>query len=181
MACSQVLKSIINDCAPSVGGVRIVYVANHSDIQSIQVTEGQVVGITMAGSAKFKKFTFRKNTASMTSTLAVDPTTGNTVTTDVTMSFLKQDTQKRLALSALALSELAVIVVDNNGLAWYLGEMIPAEVSAATGETGTAFSDRNGYSVTIQSVGGDFPMEVKTSQGSTSDSTYVHLDELVEE
>lgn len=182
MPCSQImLKSILNDCERSIGGLKVVYAINYDSVTSVKVTDGQIVGITLKNTDKFKKFEFRKGTSSMTSTLNIDVTNGNSVSTDVTMSFLKQETTKRLAVSALALSEIAMIVVDANGTHWYLGRELPVTASAGTGETGTQFSDGNRYSITLQDVSSDFPYEVKVTGDSTSDDEYVKMSEIVED
>ena len=35
MACAQTLNGIINDCAPSMGGIVEAYIANHADVASV--------------------------------------------------------------------------------------------------------------------------------------------------
>lgn len=160
MACSQSLTSIINDCAKSIGGLKIVYAANYSDVTATVGTGGMIDSITMNGTAKFKKFEFRKNTAYMTTTLNVDAANGNSFSTDVYLSFLKQDTAKRLAVSALAIGDLVLIVQDANGHYWYLGYQLPVTASAGGAESGTAFTDGNRYTITLQDVSSDFPYEI---------------------
>lgn len=182
MPCSQImLKSIVNDCERSLGGLKIVYAINYDSVTSVKVTDGKVVGITLKNTDKFKKFEFRKNTASMTSTLNVDVTNGNSVSTDVSLSFLKQETTKRLAVSALALSEIAMIVVDANGTHWYLGRELPVTASAGGAESGTSFTDGNRYTITLQDVASDFPYEVKVDGDNTSDDEYVKMSEIIED
>lgn len=180
MTCSQTLISIANDCAKSLGGLRVVYIANYDDIQSLEVSDGKITGISMVGGAKFKKFEFRKNTASMTSTFNVDATNGTSVSTDVSLSFLKQETQKRLAVNALAIGDLVMIVMDANGLCWYLGKDFPVNASAGGAESGTAYTDSNRYTITLQDTSLELPFEVKTSGDTTGDNDYVKLSEIVE-
>ena len=78
MSCSQLLNGIAADCQTNVGGVREVYIANYSDVTAIEVDDSSnmIKTITMADTAKFKKYSFKKNTSSMTSTLNVDPANG---------------------------------------------------------------------------------------------------------
>lgn len=180
MACSQTLTSIVNDCSRSIGGLRVVYAANYDDVASIEVADGKITKITMADGQKFKKFEFRKNTASMTSTLNVDANNGNSISTDVSLSFLKQETQKRIAISALAMGDLVMIVLDANGIYWYLGKDYPVTASAGGAESGTAFTDANRYTVTLQDISYDFPFEIKTSRDTTGDSDYVDITSITE-
>ena len=56
MACAQTLNGIINDCAPSMGGIVEAYIANFADVTGVTVTDNKVSAVTMASSAKFKKY-----------------------------------------------------------------------------------------------------------------------------
>lgn len=164
MACAQTLNGIINDCAPSMGGIVEAYIANHSDVSAVTVTDGKVTAITMATSAKFKKYAFPRNTGSLTSNYTIDDTTGaKFVVSDLVLQFNRMETSKRIEISALAQGELAVIVKDSNGAFWYLGKDAPVKASAGDGLTGTARADRNGYSVTLQDNSLELPLEVQES------------------
>lgn len=161
MACLQTLNGIALDCTNSIGGIREVYIANYADIVSQTVTDGKISALTLAtGAAGFKKYEFRRNTASMTSTLNVDATNGNSVSTDLVLSFLKQETDKRIEISALSIGELAVIVKDANGLYWYLGKDMPVGASAGGAESGTTYTDGNRYTITLQDNSLDYPFEM---------------------
>jgi len=160
MACSQTLNGITLDCSPSLGGIKMVYIANYDDVAGTTITDDAISAISMSGTAKFHKYNFRRNTASMTSTLNVDATNGNTVSTDVVLSFLKQETAKRIEIAALSIGELVVVVEDANGKLWYLGKDLPVTASAGGAETGTAFTDGNRYTITLQDNSLSYPYEV---------------------
>lgn len=156
----------------------MVYIANYSDVSGITITDGEVTAITMASGQTFSKYYFRRNTASMTSTLNVDVTNGSTVSTDVVLSFLRQETAKRLEISALSIGELILLVEDANGKVWYLGKDMPVMASAGGAESGTAYTDGNRYTITLQDNSMDYPYEVKTAPSSGSDTNYVNLDTI---
>ena len=163
MSCSQVLNGIAADCQTNVGGVREVYIANYSDVSAIEVDEvsNMIKTITMADSAKFKKYAFKKNTSSMTSTLNVDPANGiNFVQTDLSLVFAKQETVKRMEIAKLSLGELRVIVLDANGKYWFLGQEEFVSATAGTAETGTNRSDGNKYTITLTDYSASYPYEV---------------------
>lgn len=180
MSCIQTLNGIQVDCEPSMGGLRVVYIANYADVASYEINDGQITTITMADSKKFKTYAFRRNTANMTSTLAVDPTNGASVSTDVVLSFLKQDTQKRIEISALSIGELVMIVEDANGRFWFLGKDMPVMASAGGAESGTAYTDGNRYTITLQDNSKDYPFEVKTGPATSGDTQYVDIDSITE-
>lgn len=180
MACSQLLTGIKNDCSRSIGGLATVFIANYDDVKSVTDKDGKIVKIEMNDDKKFFKFEFRRNTASMTSTLNVDATNGNSVSTDVELSFIRQETAKRLAVSALSVGEVAMIVKDANGLYWYLGKDLAVTASAGGAESGTAYTDGNRYTITLQDNSIDYPYEVKVEAETSGDSEYVNLSEIVE-
>ena len=163
MACSQVLNGIAADCQTNVGGVREVYIANYGDVTTIEVDDSSnmIKTITMADSAKFKKYAFKKNTSSMTSTLNVDPANGvNFVQTDLSLVFAKQETVKRMEIAKLSLGELRVIVLDANGKYWFLGQEEFVSATAGTAETGTNRQDGNRYTITLTDYSSSYPYEV---------------------
>lgn len=180
MACIQTLQGISLDCQGSMGGLKSVAIANHSDVTSVKIVDDMITNIVLADGKKFKQYNFRKNTASMTSTLNADVTTGSSVSTDVVLSFLRQDTAKRVEMSALSLGELVMIVTDANGKSWYLGKDMPVTASAGTGESGTAFSDANRYEITLQDTSLTWPFEIRTEPETTGSSEYVNLDALID-
>ena len=163
MSCSQLLNGIAADCQTNVGGVREVYIANYSDVTTIEVdeTSNMIKTITMSDTAKFKKYAFKKNTSSMTSTLNVDPANGiNFVQTDLALVFAKQETVKRMEIAKLSLGELRVIVLDANGKYWFLGQEEFVSATAGTAETGVNRTDGNKYTITLTDYSSSYPYEV---------------------
>ena len=164
MNCSQTLAGIAMDCATSQGGIKEVYIANYADVNSVTVAENEITQIELVSGAKFKKYQFRKQTGSMTSTLNVDETAGiNYVSTELSLVFTKMETAKRIEISALAQGHLAVIVKDSNNMYWYLGKDDYVSASAGSANTGTAKGDSNNYSITLKDESDTFPYLVKES------------------
>lgn len=163
MACNQTLSGIAASCDTNVGGIREVYIANFSDVTAVEVdtTSNMIDTITMASSAKFKKYFFKKNTSSLTSTLNVDPAQGiNFVQSDLSMVFAKQETTKRMEIAKLSLGELRVIVKDANGKYWFLGYEEFVAATSGTAETGVNRTDGNKYTITLTDYSSSYPYEV---------------------
>ena len=164
MACTQTLSGLAADCAGNIGGIKNVYLANFADVTAITVTTNQISAITMASTKKFKKYAFKRGTGSMSSTLNVDATAGtNYVSTDLVLQFNRMETTKRVEMTALAQGELVAIVEDMNGKFWYLGYDEPVSASAGDGQTGTARSDGNRYTLTLQDVSQTWPIETAST------------------
>lgn len=179
MNCVQILHGTTVDCAPALGGIKKIYIANYADIASIEVEKDKIVSINMANTAKFYTYSFRKGQASFTSTLNVADGGASSVSTDISITFNRMDTDKRVEMSALTVGELAVIAIDGNGTAWFMGKDFPVVASAGTGETGANFSDANQYTITLQDTSLTFPYEVKITKDTTSDDKYVDLETIV--
>lgn len=175
MACNQTISGLVNDCATSKGGVVEVYLVNYDDVTDVTVATNKITGITMASGAKFKRYYFRPGTSSMTSTLNLDVAAGvNFVQTTLTMLFSRMETTKRVEMSALAVNDLRGIVKDSNGVYWLLGEEEPMIANAGDGQTGTARTDANRYSVTLEDNNSTFPKEILIGSGG------VDLDSIIE-
>lgn len=160
MACSTVLTGIALDCA-NAGGIKKVYIAPIADVSAVTVTAGAVSAITMIATKKFKEYSFRKNTASLTKTATKDDAAGTSfVTSEVALRFAKMDNAKRTEMQALLTGNVYVIVLDNNGEYWFLGYDSYCSASAATGESGTSLGDANQYTINLSAETVEFPQTV---------------------
>ena len=160
MACSTVLTGIALDCA-NAGGIKKVYIAPIADVSNVTVAAGAVSAITMKDTKKFKEYSFRKNTASLTKTATKDDAAGTSfVTSEVALRFAKMDNAKRTEMQALLTGNVYVIVLDNNGEYWFLGYDSYCSASAATGESGTSLGDANQYTINLSAETVEFPQTV---------------------
>lgn len=164
MPCLQTLSGLAKDCAANMGGIVEALIANFADVSSVSVTDNQISTISMASSAKFKRYSFAKNTGNLTSTYNLDPASGvRYVSSELLLQFNRMETAKRVEITALALGDLVVIVKDANGKYWYLGKDAPVNASAGDGQTGTARGDANRYTITLQDESLEMPYEVDPS------------------
>lgn len=158
--CPQTLAGIALDCTTSQGGIKAVWMADYNDVTPT-MSEDKV---KVTDTSKFKKFEFRRGTSTMTSTLTADETTGvNYVTTELSLVFTRMDTQKRIEMAALSVGQMAAIVLDSNGVYWYLGYDDYVSASAGGAETGTAKGDRNAYTITLKTESATYPYEVDST------------------
>lgn len=158
MACSITLKGIQKDCKHNIGGVRKIWIAAYTK-GTTTVDSGKISAISNV--ADFKGYEFTKNTASMTSTLNKDLANGTSyVNTEVIVQFNRMETEKRLEVETLSIGDLQIIVLDNNGIYWFLGNDAPVEASAGTAQTGTAKSDGNFYNLTFTDESFEYPYEI---------------------
>lgn len=172
MACNpQSFNGLKANCDANRGGVTVVYIANRSDVTGIELSTPKndtISSITMRDTTKFKAYHFKKGAASFTSTFTLDNANGvNFVTTVLSIDFAKMESSKRIEMQALALGEMAVIVLDANGTYWYLGYNEPVYASAGTGETGANRTDVNKYSIELTDESESLPYEVEKTALAT--------------
>lgn len=158
--CESLVAMTTDICQPSLGGIKRVWLADYAeDAVSESGISADVITAFKEG-VTWLPYTFRKNTGSMTSTANFSDEGGNYVSTELVLSFSKMETAKRLAMNALLLGQAMAIVEDANGKRWFLGKDNPVTATAGAGETGTAKSDANRYTITLTDESLLFPMEV---------------------
>jgi len=146
----QATSNIELGCAGSVGGV-----------YKLHVLSGEVTGTTLNGDGAYTSiagtgatytFEVQKQTSNLVETFNISLENGTTYFEQVTTAvFNKIDQDKRNQLKLLSRNrQIVLFVEDNNGTIYYLGsDFDGGYMSAGSAETGTAFGDRNGYSVSI--------------------------------
>lgn len=166
MACNSYTLTGLNTICKesSFGGVKEVLIALHDDVASTAVdSTTHLLTPTMVSGKKFSQYKLLKSTSSLTSTLNTSETSSSYFTNEVTLQFMKMETQKRIEIMALMMSACAVIVKDANDKYWYLGKDNYVECSAGSATTGTASSDANHYELTLTDTSAELPFEVDSS------------------
>lgn len=168
MSCANIKNFTYDACQGNIGGIKKIWVANYVENATSYPTTGDTEGIiteltSAVTTGTFYEFQFRKNTASMTSTLNVNDNGSSYVSTELNLVFSRMDADKRAAIMSLVLSDAMVVVEDCNNVMWFLGEENPVNVSAGTGETGQQKSDNNAYSITLTDDNTVFPRQFSVS------------------
>lgn len=154
---SNSLRGVTTDCEGSLGGIKRVYIALYADGMFTVGESGETEVVTSIKSGvTWYSYDFKPQTSNFTSTLTKTDAGGSYVETDINLVFSRMDSAKRIEMNALALDDMAVVAVDNNGEYHAFGRWLPVTASAGTGETGTAYGDSNNYSVTLHAADRDF-------------------------
>lgn len=155
----QLSAGLSLDCRDSNGGLEKVYIwtGNGGEL-SLTLTSGsecEVAAIAEDGvtipTADWYEFQIPKQTSNLVETITVSSEAGTVFYEQVaTLIFNKLQCAIRDQILLLAKNtQLQVIAKDNNGEYWLIGALRGAEVTAGTSESGTAYGDRSGYSLTI--------------------------------
>lgn len=152
MSCN-LTSGILLSCRDNVGGVATAYITDFTNIISITQNSGDTI-TAISGTGIFYEFQLIRTSSQYTETVNASLENGTVFyTQELVTYFAKLSQDKRNILKTLAQSpRLAVVIVDNNGDSFYLGETYGMFVSAGTSVTGKALGDANGYNITFQGL-----------------------------
>jgi hypothetical protein len=160
-------------CRDNTGGIKNIYILSGS-ISNITGSQGLITGIT--GSGTFYQFQLFRQTSNYTEELVATPENGTIVYNQTaTCVFFKMQTATRNQVRVLAQNPNLQIVIETqngseNGAArWFLmGQINGSQLLSGTAQTGTAFSDLNGYNLVFT---GNEPNPASEVSGSATTFT----------
>jgi hypothetical protein len=135
----------------SIGGIKAIWVLGASGNTVSTITTNADDQITaISGSGVMYKFELVKQSSSMTETVSVNTTSNSIVyQPSVLMNLTKLDYLLRNVFYELTKQpEFFCVVEDNNGRYWFPGEVNGLSANDATLQTGAAFTDANGATIT---------------------------------
>lgn len=164
MAC-QIVQGVELGCRDSVGGIEILYLTEFENVVSVTSSSGQISAIAKSSGTSFKQFKLEKENAEFTESIQSSVENG-TLFYEQLLNFTikKMTASNRNNIRNIAQNRLMVIVKDNNGTYWVLGETRGVDLTGDNnGKTGKAFGDMNGYTLSLM---GKEPEPAKTYTGS---------------
>ena len=163
MALCASLSGITLDCRDNVGGIEEVYIGSASgsiafasaptDGTSV-ITNIELDGTALTGLGDLSTYACVKQTGTLTETGTFSEENGTAFYTSVASAVFNKVTGAKLQeLYNLGITTLlCVIVKDNNGKYWLLGNDRGSLVSNSTTDVGTAFGDRNGLTIEFTGI-----------------------------
>lgn len=154
MAC-DITSGFTLGCRDNSGGIKNLYILSGSIDTVTGADAGLVTGLT--GSGEFYKFELFRQTSDFSEAISSTPENG-TVFYDQTLNatFFKLQSATRNQVRVLAKNpDLKIVVETNNGSTdgigkfFLMGQENGAQLLSGTAQTGTAFGDLNGYSLTF--------------------------------
>lgn len=156
------------DCRDAIGGLKIVYFIETSNISAIVDASGVVTTITKATGKIFRKYALIRDTSNFTDTLTVSEANGTVFaaeTLEVIINKMQANTRNEIML--LARTNLTAVVGDNSGKYFMLGREFGLVLATGTGATGTAWGDRNGYTLSFAGNERELAYEVSSAAVAT--------------
>lgn len=164
MSCTTTLLGIQLECDSNIGGLSALYIAPITSVTGTSISaEGVITGVTMASGEKFKQYSFKRGNAQFTSTGTHDEKAGTIFyTTELTVSFNKQEKLKRTEMLQLTKGQTYVIAKDYNGEFHFIGYGSYA-TGNVVGASGSEMGDANNYQLTMTSMTAELPNPVSSS------------------
>lgn len=136
-------------CKDSLGGIKEVYIGSTNATTVFTYDVNDVIDSATAA-PNFFTFEQRNEQGEFVQTGQHSVENGtNFWEQSVSLIFTKNDAEDRNTLMLLAQSTLMIIVLDQNGKYWVVGESNGADLTASTQSAGKAYGDLNGTTVSF--------------------------------
>lgn len=165
------------DCRDNVGGVVAVYITEHGNVASTNISTGSVYNatgnnptgtittITMASTKVWRKYEMVKESAKFEEKPTMSVENGTIYhEQDIDIQIRKLITNWRNEIYLLAQNRVDIIVQDRNGRFWYCGYNNGCDAQTSTQGAGQKMADFNGYKLKFKGME-EFPaIEITATQ-----------------
>lgn len=155
-------------CDVGSGGVKEMYLIELENISSVTESSGTLTAITKGAGKIFRKYQLVQDTATAEETIAGNLQNGTLYYDQkVTIVINKQNVAVRNEILLLAKNRLAVVTVDNNDTYRLYGWDQGLRLNEGVVATGTAWGDRNGYTLTFSGKQRELALFVNSATKAT--------------
>tara|TARA_Y100001973_G_C5171436_1_gene319305 strand:+ start:67 stop:633 length:567 start_codon:yes stop_codon:yes gene_type:complete len=159
MACGTLTKGRGLDCNRVSGGIKFIYFAVYDQVTSIPQTNSEITDIEM-GSNTLYRYTMPLGVASLTDTITGSRENGTvfyTPSVSIILNKLTKEDQNQIKLlgqtKVIIFAQLNQTLASNgHDVIVCLGSVNGMELNAGTMDSGAAFGDRSGYTLTFDGL-----------------------------
>lgn len=165
MACNLVQGYEIL-CRDAVGGIEAVYITEFANVPqaNIAASSGVITAMTCTSGKKFFTYQMEKENATYNNDITVSVENGTTFyQSSLTFTMKKMSASMKNNLKMLAQNRLIIIVKDNNGLYWVLGQTRGIDATDIKITSGKGFGDMSGSTITFSGKEPDFDNQLTAS------------------
>ena len=135
-------------CDVGIGGVKEVYIIELGNISSITESSGTITAITKATGKVFRKYQLVQETANFKDDITGNRQNGTLFYPQTGLIIInKQNVAVRNEILLLAKNQLVFVVKDNNLTYRLFGREFGLMLLTGSADSGTAWGDRNGYTL----------------------------------
>ena len=159
MACTALTKGRGLDCNRISGGIKFIYFAVYDQVTSIPTANGEITDLEM-GTNMLYRYTMPLGVASLTDTITGSRENGTifyTPTVNIILNRLTKEDQNQIKLlgqtKVIIFAQLnQTVTATGHDVIVCLGSVNGMELNAGTMDSGAAFGDRNGYTLTFDGL-----------------------------
>ena len=158
MACTTLTKGRGLDCNRISGGIKFIYFAVYDQVTSIPTANGEITDLEM-GSNMLYRYTMPLGVASLTDTITGSRENGTifyTPTVNIILNRLTKEDQNQIKLlgqtKVIIFAQLNATLSNGHDVITCLGSVNGMELNAGTMDSGAAFGDRGGYTLTFDGL-----------------------------
>ena len=162
MACTALTKGRGLDCNRISGGIKYVYFAVYDQVFSVTRASGEISDIEMTVGAdvgKLYRYTMPLGVASLTDTITGSRENGTvfyTPSVNIILNKLTKEDQNQIKLlgqtRVMVFAQLNQTLTNGHDVIVGLGTTNGMELNAGTMDSGAAWGDRNGYTLTFDGI-----------------------------
>jgi hypothetical protein len=137
-------------CRDSIGGIQDVWIGNFGGNATYTLNANDVVTAFTGSTVSYFKFEQEMETGQFNQNGAYSVENGTVFfTQELLLTFHKNDATLRNQLLVLSQANMSVIVKDQRGEFWLMGYQNGVRATAGAMNTGKAFGDLNGFTITL--------------------------------
>ncbi|QDP64592.1 MAG: hypothetical protein GOVbin2006_3 [Prokaryotic dsDNA virus sp.] len=164
MACTALTKGRTLDCKRQSGGVKFLYFSVFDDISDSDITYNAAAGVHEISAINFQSSTIYRYAVPRGSTTVNEAITGSTEngtlfytpTVNLVLNRLTKEDQNEIKLlgqtQVRIFAQLNAQTDNGNDVIVVLGAKNGLSMNAGTADSGAAFGDRNGYTLTFDGL-----------------------------
>lgn len=139
-------------CRDSIGGIKAVYIGNFDSGATYTLgADDRIIAFT-GSTVSYYTFEQEMETGEFNQNGAYSIENGTLFfDQQLTLTFHKNDATLRNQLLVLSQANMSVIVEDQRGLFWLMGYQNGVRALSGSMNTGKAYGDLNGFTITLQS------------------------------
>lgn len=138
-------------CDVGAGGTKEAYLIELENIASYTESSGTITAITKVAGKIFRKYQLVQDTATFDESLVGNLQNGTLYYDQKGVIVInKQNVAVRNEILLLAKNRLVIVIKDNNDTYRLYGRQNGLKLQSGTAATGTAWGDRNGYSLEFE-------------------------------
>ena len=151
-------------CREGIGCIKEVYIMEVGNLSAVTEASGVVTAITKAAGKRFWKYSLIRETSNFDEAITGNEQNGTIYyaqTGAIILNTKMAATRNEIML--LAKNNIVVVAVENTGKSFLYGKEFGLSLLTGNASSGTAWADRNGYTLNFSGNEKELAPEVQTS------------------